>query len=61
MSDKIYYCTQEDNYCPKKEECKRYMKSENQCTATLFKMAYTEDNDYVLFIKYKEEMKDGEI
>lgn len=54
MSDKIYYCTQEDNDCPKKEECKRFMNAENQCTATLFKVACTEENNYVLFMTYEE-------
>lgn len=51
---KIYYCTQENNDCPKKEECKRYIEAENQSVATLFKMACTEDNDYILFMKYED-------
>ena len=54
MNDKIYYCTQENNDCPRKEECKRYKESENQCTATLFKVACTKDNNYVLYMKYQE-------
>lgn len=55
MSDKIYYCTQENNDCPKKEECKRYieLKDENRHT-TLFKVACTEDNNYILFMKYED-------
>ena len=62
MSDKIYYCTQEDNYCPRKEECKRYKEAENQYTATLFKVACTEDNNYVLYMKseIKEEIEEKE-
>ena len=52
MSD-IYYCTKEDNYCPKKEECKRYIE-EDECRATLFKEACTEDNDYVLFMRIEQ-------
>ena len=60
MNNKIYYCTQENNYCPKKEECKRFIEAENQDTATLFKVACTEDNDYVLFMKHKENNEDIE-
>jgi arginyl-tRNA--protein-N-Asp/Glu arginylyltransferase len=60
MSDKIYYCTQEDNDCPKKEECKRFMVAENQDTATLFKMACTEDNNYVLFMNYEKNIENNE-
>jgi hypothetical protein len=51
MNDKIYYCTQENNDCPKKEECKRYLDAENKNNATLFKASCTENNNYVLFIK----------
>ena len=57
MSDKIYYCTKEDNDCPNKEECKRYI-GEDECRVTLFKEACTEDNNYVLFMK--NEQKGGE-
>ena len=51
----LYCCTQENNICPKKEECKRYIEVEGNNHATLFKMACTEDNDYVLFIKHETE------
>lgn len=55
----IYYCTQEDNYCPKKENCKRYVElNDEKCHATLFKTACTEDNDYVLYMKHNEEIKE---
>ena len=54
MNDKIYYCTQDNNDCPKKEECKRFVEAENQDTATLFKVACTEDNKYVLYMKHQE-------
>lgn len=47
----IYYCENENNTCPKCEECTRYLESEGKEKATLFKMACTENNDYVLFIK----------
>lgn len=49
----IYYmcCTIENNDCPKKEECKRYLNAENNSCMTLFKYACTEKNDYHLFMK----------
>ena len=54
MSNLIYYCTQENNTCPKKETCKRYMNAEGKNHTTLFKVACTENNNYVLFMEYKE-------
>lgn len=51
----MYYCVKENNECPKKDICKRYIESENEDKTTLFKMACTDANDYVLFIKYEEE------
>lgn len=59
MEDSLYYCTQENNTCPRRESCKRYI-SEDQCRATLFKAACTEDNNYVLFIKIEDSSKEGE-
>ena len=50
----IYYCTQENNTCPKKEECKRYIEAEGKNHATLFKVSCTEKNNYVLFMKTEE-------
>lgn len=49
----IYYmcCTIENNNCPKREECKRYLNAENNSCMTLFKYACTEENDYHLFMK----------
>ena len=57
----IYYCTNENNICPKKETCKRYVEVEGKNHATLFKVACTEDNNYVLFMKYKEVQESQEI
>ena len=54
----IYYCKQENNTCPKRESCKRYL-SEDPCRATLFKAACTEDNGYILFIKAENDSKEG--
>ena len=51
----LYFCTQENNTCPKKELCKRYINVENEVHTTLFNMACTESNNYVLFIKAAKE------
>ena len=51
MPDALYYCAQENNTCVKRESCKRYINSENQCCATLFKNACNENNEYILFIE----------
>ena len=49
----IYYicCTIENNNCPKKEECKRYLNAKDNSCMTLFKYACTEKNDYHLFMR----------
>ena len=47
----LYYCcTQEDNDCPNKEKCMRYLNAESVPHATLFKYACTEENNYLLFM-----------
>lgn len=51
----IYYCTQENNTCLKKDNCKRYVEANDKPNATLFKVACTEDNNYILFIKAETE------
>lgn len=51
----IYYCTNENNKCPKKEECKRYLEIDMDCCATLFKRVCTKDNNYILFMKAEKE------
>lgn len=61
MPDGLYYCTNENNTCPKRDDCKRFLDSFNNqnCTATLFKVACTQDNKYVLFLsKNKEPQKE---
>lgn len=60
MANSIYYCTQENNDCPKKDNCKRYIESDNEDKTTLFKMACTNANDYVLFIQHENIEKDGD-
>lgn len=57
MSDLIYYCTNENNTCPKKDSCKRYleMASHPDTNTTLFKIACTKDNEYVLYIEKEEQ------
>ena len=47
----LYFCTQENNTCPKKESCKRYINTENEVHTTLFNTACTNKNNYVLFIQ----------
>lgn len=55
MSELVYCCTKENNTCPKKEDCKRYMESDDkECVTTLYKVACTENNGYVLFMNNKE-------
>ena len=53
----LYYCcTQEDNDCPNKETCMRYLNAESAPHATLFKYACTEDNNYHLYLKKDEDI-----
>ena len=60
MAEVIYYCKKENNNCPRKDDCKRYIDSENkECCTTLFKVLCTEKNGHVLFLK-KELKKEGE-
>lgn len=51
MSDTIYYCKQEENDCPVKDTCERYVDAEHhQCKVTLYKAMCVDDNGRVLFI-----------
>lgn len=59
MNDNLYYCTKDNNTCPKKESCLRYMDAEDKNHATLFKMACIEDNNYILYIKHKKKEGDS--
>ena len=53
----LYYCcTQEDNDCPNKETCMRYLNAESAPHATLFKYACTEDNNYHLYLEKDEDI-----
>ena len=53
----LYYCcTQENNDCPNKETCMRYLNAESVPHATLFKYACTEDNNYHLYLKKDEDI-----
>lgn len=52
MPDPIYYCTKENNGCPKRNECERYLGSDlHTSKTTLFKSACTYSNNRILFIK----------
>ena len=51
----LYYCcTQENNYCPNKEKCMRYLNANTEPHATLFKYACKEENGFQLFIEKEE-------
>lgn len=55
MPDLIYYCTKENNDCPKCKECKRYVESDaHTCKAPLYKSACTFNNKRILFIKRED-------
>lgn len=54
----LYYCTNENNTCPKKDECERFIDAEENCNTTLYKESCTEQNNYILFIK--NEQKESE-
>ena len=58
MSDAIYYCTNKNNTCQKKESCKRYLDVDGKNHATLFKIACTENNNYILYIKKEGDNSD---
>lgn len=51
-------CTQEDNECPRREECRRYLNANEGTSWTLFKYMCTEENNYHLFM---EKEKDNNI
>lgn len=52
MPDTIYYCAKENNDCPQRNECERYLDSDSHASkATLFKAACANDNNRILFIK----------
>ena len=52
MPDLIYYCAKENNDCPQRNECERYLNSDaHNCKTTLFKSACTYSNNRILFIK----------
>ena len=52
MPDLIYYCTKENNNCPQRNDCERYLNSDSHASkATLFKNSCTDDNSRILFIK----------
>lgn len=55
MTDLIYYCSKENNDCPKRNECERYLDSDSHTSkTTLFKASCTEQNNRILFIKRED-------
>lgn len=63
MATIIYNCSQNNNKCPKKENCKRYINAaNNEFCATLSKQACTESNNYMLYIKHEmKEEKESDV
>lgn len=53
-------CTQEENNCPKKEECRRYLNVNEGTDWALFKYMCTEENNYHLFMEKEEDNIDNE-
>lgn len=52
MPDTIYYCTKENNDCPKRNDCERYLGSDlHTSKTTLFKNICTNTNNRILFIQ----------
>ena len=51
-----YCCTQENNNCPNKETCMRFLNAESEPHTTLYKYSCTEENNYHLFME-KENTK----
>lgn len=63
MREGIYCCTQEDNNCPKKNTCFRFINPDSNPHTTLFKYACTKDNSYLLYIEFiipKNDIKNDE-
>lgn len=55
MPDLIYYCTKENNICPQRNDCERYLNSDSHTNkTTLFKTACTDSNNRILFIKAEQ-------
>lgn len=49
---RIIYCSNdEDNNCPYKYSCKRYINSSGNEFSTLYKSSCTKENNYQLYIK----------
>lgn len=58
MAELVYYCKKENNTCPKREECKRYMEADDkECVSTLFKFSCTENNNFLLYMKHEKDKK----
>lgn len=64
MREGIYCCTKDNNSCPKKDTCYRFINPNDNPYTTLFNYACTEDNNHLLYIEFiipKNDIKnDGE-
>ena len=49
----VFYicCTQKDNDCQKKDECRRYENAKTEVSWSLFKHVCTQDSDFPLFME----------
>lgn len=54
MYDNIYYCKNDENTCSLRNKCLRFLNAKDQCVATLYKAACTDNNNHILFIIEKE-------
>ncbi len=62
LSKLIYYCkNNDDNNCPKKDTCKRFLEcTDDKNSTTLYKLSCTENNEYKLYIKRELEENTNE-
>lgn len=51
----LYFCRHDNNTCPRKDACKRYIQQDDECVVSMFYEACTEKNNYVLFMKLEGE------
>lgn len=59
INNMLYYCVNENNDCPKRNECQRFLHSEYQDKTTLFKTSCTKHNNYILFLKETNDDESG--
>lgn len=55
----IYHCTRDNNACEKRDTCERYVTINEDCQTTLFKVACTEENNYILYVETNNNIKES--